>query len=1408
MRLYVERGGSARGVDSGRSVVVSIDDPAATIGDLSDALGFEPGDVLSIDGFLRDPTDRLRDVELVEGSHVAGAAVAGAAVTALAEDDDGYVWLGVSGGPGTGTLFRGSPGSTLSVGRDAANDLHIDNTTVSTRHVALHIGLDGSLEIEDLGSKNGTWLSGRSVVGRSPWDGEALRVGSSWLSVLRVDRRDRLIGSSAAHADRSGRILVNRPPRSTGPSSPGPISLPPGVEERTNPTLAVLSLLAPLAFAAIMVVALGSWRYAFFGLLSPVMAFGNWLSGRRAVKKKRQGDATAHESALDGLRRHLAEAELLERNHRCAVAPNTLEIRRRIELPTRELWERRQTSFDAMVIRLGIGTTPWEVAVEPNRSDPSAEALAVLESARRLAGVEVLADLGDGSIGFVGDQRDAMAAIRSVIVQLCTHHGPADLRLAVLTTPERRADWSWVEWLPQSMAHHGAATLVGESAHGFATALLASPAATSTETGGSVPYWVVLVDDVELLHGRSSPVRRILELDGFVYGIVLTERVDQLPSSTSTIVEIEDSDGLFTLHRPSDARFECSGGLDLVSFDVAHRLARSLARFEDPESSEIGGALPRVVVGKDVVESATSNEIRNRWDADPLASALKTTIGIGERGPFSLDLVADGPHALVAGTTGSGKSELLRSLVLGLALNHSPDAVVFVLIDYKGGSAFDRCTNLPHVVGVVTDLDEHLAERALQSLQAELDHRERLLRSANAGDIGEYRRSQSLGEPLPRLVVVIDEFATLRVELPEFVASLVSIAQRGRSLGVHLVLATQRPSGAIDANIRANTNVRISLRVQSSADSIDVIDNPVAARIDRLTPGRAFVRRGEGDLAVVQTAWLSNPLEGSGPPVRVVDQSSRAVEAGVVELGPVEPLAGNPRTELDVLVDLVIDAVGADHAPRRPWLDALPGHAVARDLVELDRYSERDDVVSLAVGDEPSKQRRVRRGWDPSTGHLSVTGVLGSGVTSTLRTVIARLAAFDPNRPVWVFAADHAGGGLAGIDGWSHVSCCLEPTEAGRHARLIDYLTAELDRRRAVGAQGLTTEPLLVLAIDGIGAFVDAIGAEVGTPGADTLARLGRDGPALGVVMVLGAVRAGEVPRPVRSLIRAQIILEQSDVSEYAIVGIRPAQLPTFVPGRALWSPDAMVCQVVSEDVVRKDLPAELDEDDRLERFGPPPRIDELAEMIDRNCLAAASVDPHLLIPIGIAEATRETAMLSVRGGEHVTIAGPPSSGRTSALRLLAAQLRAGSSQIVLVGVNPLGQGGLLDDPSLDAGGALADIEHLMSMALDDDRRWVILVDDADRIDVVDGPLVELVWKPPAHVTVMAAVRSSAGRTAHGHWTRSVHSSGIGLLLSADNAVDGDLLGVRLPRHVRLRQVPGRGYLVGPSQLEAVQVAL
>ena len=320
------------------------------------------------------------------------------------------------------------------------------------------------------------------------------------------------------------------------------------------------------------------------------------------------------------------------------------------------------------------------------------------------------------------------------------------------------------------------------------------------------------------------------------------------------------------------------------------------------------------------------------------AGTLRAIIGQGPSNAMVLDLRTQGPHALVGGTTGAGKSEFLQAWVLGMAAAHSPDRVTFLFVDYKGGSAFADCVELPHCVGLVTDLSPHLVRRALTSLRAELQNREHLLNRKKAKDLLELEKRQDPECP-PALVLVIDEFAALASEMPEFVDGVVDIAQRGRSLGIHLIMATQRPAGVIKDNLRANTNLRIALRMADESDSRDVVDDGIAATFPATVPGRAIAKTGPGRLVPFQSAYAggwTTEDDSAAAEVRVAELRFGAsgewepdrpadADAHLEDLGP---------NDQKRIVSTLIDA--ADKArlmrPRRPWLDDLSPLVDLRDL--------------------------------------------------------------------------------------------------------------------------------------------------------------------------------------------------------------------------------------------------------------------------------------------------------------------------------------------------------------------------------------------------------------------------------------------------------------------------------------------
>ncbi|HEV3000875.1 MAG TPA: FtsK/SpoIIIE domain-containing protein, partial [Solirubrobacteraceae bacterium] len=995
------------------------------------------------------------------------------------------------------------------------------------------------------------------------------------------------------------------------------------------------------------------------------------------------------------------------------------------------LWERRPAHPDHLRLALGLGTVPWTPPLD-RPHDPAPAALDAVPAT--LDDVPVTVDLSPGNVvGVVGDRAAALALARALLCQAAVLTGPADLRVGVLT--REPSAWAWARWLPH--------------------------------VAPDDPNLLV-VDDPALTSGRPAPVRDALA-SGTVSGIVVAGRADELPASCTVVVTV-DADGAATF-----------GGAPLLTAgapeDVARRCALALARVDDPEVPAAVRTPERVtllpLLGLDAASLADA--LAERWRA-ARPTSLAVPLGVTDSGPFAVDLVADGPHALVGGTTGSGKSELLRTLVAALAATHSPDDLTFVLVDYKGGSAFADCARLPHVVGFVTDLDAHLGARALACLEAELRHRERVLRDAAVPDLLAYAAAGRPLGPLPRLVVVVDEFATLAAELGDFVDSLVGIAQRGRSLGVHLVLATQRPNGAVNDNIRANTTLRVALRVTDTADSTDVVGAPDAAALSRRTPGRGYARLGPGELTAFQAALVSTTTPSGGARVALRPFGT-----------PPPAAAADGPSDLAALVAAAREAASALRLapPRLPWPPPLPPS------VEVPETPLPEHGVSAPLGlaDEPGEQRQVAYEW--TGGNLFLYGVPGSGTSTALVTLALSLARrYDPSR-VHVYALDFGTAALAPLVDLPHVGAVVQPPERDRQQRLVRHLRDEVARRRRLALEGrLDGAPHVVLLVDGWAGFEAAYDDVSGLATRDDLVRVLADGPALGISTVATADRVMGVPMSVAALAPAKLLLRLADPSDYAAYGIR--DVPAMPPGRAI--------DVATGREVQLALPPPPPAAPATTpAAGGPAAIGALPDHVTDSAPASVPATGPWLVPVGVADTTLAPASLALRAGEPALVAGPARSGRSGLLAAVAASFADTGVLVTAVAYRPSPLtasprlAGLVDDP--------ADLPDLLAALATDARRHLLLVDDAELVDHPD--LATLLAERRPTLRAVVAGRADALRTAYGHWTDIARRSRTGVLLKPDDA-DGDLLGVALPRRAG-RFGTGRGYLVADGDVELIQ---
>jgi S-DNA-T family DNA segregation ATPase FtsK/SpoIIIE len=1380
----------------------------ATVGDLLDALpGSDGARGIVIDGRFCHVDLALSEIGLYEGATICAADRPPAGDEPL----PALLELRIVAGFDAGRRVPLSP-QPMIVGRDAECDVALTDEGVSRRHFRIQASPSGlRATVTDLDSVNGTWVEGRRLRGETEVAPDTIFEAGDVAFTLAQQLPGMPI-DPVRQANIAGTIPFNRPPRAHEPHDATALTVPEEARENQKPRFSWASALGPVVLGVVMVVLLHSILYAAFMLLSPVLVIGNYWEQRRSASSATRGDQREYARKMETFTRDLAQrqADALVRERRSF--PDLAEITRRAAAPDPRLWERRPANSDFLRLSAGYGELPFRPPLTDNRGAMGDKAEQELARYGHLTLAPVSVDLNEGGVvGIVGNREEALALARGLICQAAVLHGPADLTIAVFTEQPARLDWDFVKWLPHARDSSGA------SGRQVAVGLSAGAALVGDlgERDEDDPRTVLAVlDSPDLIEGRGAPGRNLLRA-GKTCGIVLARSRERLPAACTSVVELADEGGEARLLRPQTGQRIDPLLVAGVSAETARECALSLARFEDADLQLAGGSLPDFVslLALMGIITPSAEELRERWFASAGQTSLTTTFALSEDGPLDIDLVGDGPHGLVAGTTGAGKSELLRSLVAGLAARHPPSRVNFVLVDYKGGSAFGECAEFPHTVGMVTDLDESLGERALRSLEAELRYRERVLRDHRASDVIEYDKLVVDGkaEALPRLLVVIDEFATLASELPDFVPSLVGIAQRGRSLGVHMILATQRPSGAVNENIRANTNLRMCLRVQAPQDSTDVIDSPAAAKIPRKQPGRAYLRLGPAELVPVQAALVTSD-SSSGPAAAIMMAPFAMPSDG--ETAEAEPDEQRGRqTDLQRLVAAARKAFASGTPPRRPWLEPLPGDVSVAALASAGPArafaGDRGLVVPIGLADDPDAQAQYPVGWNLGAGNLLLYGISGSGTTTTLATIAFTLAATADPAQLHMYVMDFGAAELQPLAGLPHVGAVIGASEHERQRRLLHRLRGELQMRRGLGPAARAPLPRIVLMLDGFAGFTSEHNDIAGDALRDALSRIWADGPELGIHTVITAERLGAIPIALASLAQQRLAFQLADPSDYSQFGLARRAVPKFVPGRAVAAPDGQLLQVARVPGTIAEHVTELAGPERVAAPGGPPPVGVLPESVSVELLlngpANRELDP-LFIPLGIGDETLEPAGLELFEGDHGLIAGPPRTGRTTSLLVVAEVMAQLHPETELIAV-ALRRSALRDYAGLSRVITYPEeLPELVAALKAATTRKILLIDDADSVEDQGRALSDLFASSLPLVHAVVAGRTDAMKSL-GHWSVGVRRSRVGLLLQPDVQVDGQLLGVTLPRRPTPPVRPGCGYRVDPGGFELMQVA-
>lgn len=1063
-----------------------------------------------------------------------------------------------------------------------------------------------------------------------------------------------------------------------------------------------------------------------------------FLIDRAKIEKAYARRVEEVEAEINALRKRQAEA--LDFTY-----PTAETIRGWLESGGSRLWERRPGDSDFLDVSLGTGDVAASFSLRlPGVEIPELAPAQLLEARDRLKQLltiptlPITARLRElGSLAITGPRSMREGLGRSLICTLAGLHAPSDLEIYAIYAANRVEEWDWLKWLPHARALEGGAEVhlayepssVRLLVSGLLDKLRAREVHPAGGDGSGAPRTalVLFLADQDLIRGEAT-IHYLLDKGPALgaFTILLAPNPQEVPDACAARVDVADPHK--ATYFPGDRSAPRPLEPSLADLGLVDKISRSLAPIRSTGGPGLED-LPDEIRLLDLLGMGDPEDVdlESRWlESLGKPPSLETPLGMrhGNR-PLVVDLrqSGHGPHGLIAGTTGSGKSELLLSLLSGLALNHHPHQVNFVLVDYKGGTAMSVLQDLPHTVGVVTDLDGKQTRRALVALRSEMSRREEILTRYHVADIDKYH---ALGhaEPFPYLFIVIDEFAELKEhfknDLADILREFVSVAQKGRALGVHLILAMQKPEGVVNDSIRANMKFRACLRVERAEDSRNVLGRPDAYLLPAHPPGRAYFQVGNNEqFDLFQVARVAGFHRRAGEAqearrVTVAEVGPDGRRIPLVEVGDELPLHSEPgevRTEAQILVEKASRVAQRMEIKRlpSPWPPPLPVSLPLGSLFSgagLKMWDgsawppPRDEAglaAPVALLDEPAHQRQAPLLLDlAQDGNLLVVGAPGSGRTTLALTVITSLALTFPPDSIHFHLIDFGGHQLqAAFSKFPHVAGAYAGSEPDRIRRLLSTLEGELEdrkerfalagaaslagyRRAAGDGKGL---PAIVTVINNFSGFNEAFIDEL-----SGWTQLLRGGAAYGLYFVITSDRL-PITR-VADLIPSRIALRLTDPTWYAVIlGTRP-DLSLFdpVPGRGFVSlkpPVELQVALPTKGSPERQLALLQDLGKKMSRSWKGPRPapvrllgDEVAlgDVLPADAFEKWPANTGTVVPIGLDDMhLKPVTMDLIRRGPFILISGSPEGGKTTALASLALSLAASNhpSRLMLAVIAP-----------------------------------------------------------------------------------------------------------------------------------------
>ncbi|MCH5258790.1 MAG: type VII secretion protein EssC [Lachnospiraceae bacterium] len=1041
-------------------------------------------------------------------------------------------------------------------------------------------------------------------------------------------------------------------------------------------------------------------------VMSLIMSVSKFVKDRKELKEQEQKRQDMYDSYLLSVRKRLYNALEAEKDAVHYNNPTIEAIEQMINTYSSRIYERNTGDDD--FLKVMIGSSDEKVSfplsmkskeMEMNVDPLELEARKLYSSFLMLKNKPVCIDLKQAHLGLVGEKNIIHEQIKLIVAQLAFFHSYHDLEIITIYHEKYNENFKWMNWYPHLRIHaintYGCINNERMRDHviGSMYRILKDRKLKREESRKEsrfLPHYLFIIDEPKLIADHAIMEYLDKESDGLGFSIIYTTHMRaNLPENIRTVVQYEHSEqGTLVIEQGEmiDKKLKLQR-VGRVDFEM---MARNLSVLVHEKG--IISQIPESVTFFDMyhVETPAQLKIEERWQSNQSYKTLAVPLGLrGVEDYLYLNLheKAHGPHGLVAGTTGSGKSEIVQSYILSLAVNFHPHEVGFLLIDYKGGGMAGLFKDLPHLLGTITNLDGSESMRAMASIKSELARRQKIFSQNNVNHINDYNKLFKLGEvtePLPHLFLISDEFAELKKEQPEFMTELVSAARIGRSLGIHLILATQKPSGVVDDQIWTNSRFKLALKVQNESDSREIIKTTDAAFITQ--PGRAYLQVGNNEIyELFQSAW-------SGAPHR---NKQDAPEKGLVylvnELGQGELINNDlsgikesgqlEATQLDVTVSYIADVYYKLNVQpvKKPWLPPLSGRIASPSLAGYEWNVNREInsqplnlTAEIGYIDIPEEQSQVAYRMDlMKDGNVAFFAASGYGKSTFLTTVILSLAMNNSVALLNFYICDFGNSALIPCNALPHTADYITVDDTEKMEKLMRILNEEIKVRKKLFADKMVQnfDVYNQIATEGLKAIVlivdnyDVV-REISQELDDFLAKLSRDGVGLGIYMVVTATRQNGIKYVALNNYKNKIagyLVEKTEAS--GLVG-KSAYQPPEIEGRVLVKHGTTAClmQVYTMTKFKNEMEYNTGIQELIAKISEmyptmrAPRIPMLPENFDSTMLTSYSGDMSGKVALGLHKEIVELRGVD-RGTAPFVILGDSGRGKTNLLKVIVEQL-------------------------------------------------------------------------------------------------------------------------------------------------------